>query len=545
MAFMDNSWRLVCHNCSRRYPMGAAINVSGADCCENPNIHVHSTDKPCSFCDSNNVTPAAASVLRGMMAGWLDNQLVLGVSPKDFKFGELASLFEELAAVHGATTKKPAVPDETCDGGEYSEREKRLVGERDAALGKLKAATAMTDEVRGVAFERQEEIDGLRNLLTEAQNVVRERGVLLKRVQSAVRASGDHRDAVDAVEALAAWVWPSREAAGGRDDAGHKLKAAGKMADEVRGTSFGRQEEIDRLRIKLTKAQATLDQTREASKARFALLTRVRVAMGAVCWEGAVEKVEAMAPRFQAALNTVRIRGVLLKRVQAAVRAPGDHQEVVNATEIFAAEVWAARDAAAKAYRDVAGQDRSLVLGINAVVRKRLESVDHNRPGWPRTMTVEEAAVVKGWPNVLTMLLNDAGILFTQVDGLRAELQISREDHTRELAETKRLLDIYRNAEETVWIVQVKELCDILKAGAEEGVDEAATRVMGERDSAQMAHGRTLERLSQLEDIDVDACLEGQCDEHDMANECLDSVSARIRTVGKLVREILVARGES
>ena len=41
-----DSWRCICKNCGKQYPENTAFNVSKADCCEDPIIHIHATIKP-------------------------------------------------------------------------------------------------------------------------------------------------------------------------------------------------------------------------------------------------------------------------------------------------------------------------------------------------------------------------------------------------------------------------------------------------------------------------------------------------------------------
>jgi rRNA maturation endonuclease Nob1 len=49
-AEVAQTWRLVCHACGVRYPHGAAVSVSNADCCEKPRLHLHNTTVPCDLC---------------------------------------------------------------------------------------------------------------------------------------------------------------------------------------------------------------------------------------------------------------------------------------------------------------------------------------------------------------------------------------------------------------------------------------------------------------------------------------------------------------
>ncbi len=431
---VTTGFMLVCHRCRKRYPMEDGLSLRKAVCCEKPDIHIHDPHRPCEYCDDGSHT---------------------------------------IVRLIGRLRKKnPRGLGEACGNVEPTESEKYLKREWRAALARTEQAKKFTDAARGVAFERQEMIEGVTLELQAAQDTVRERGVLLKRVQAAVRASGDYRDAVDAVEALAAWVWPSREAAG----------ESGAVTD-ARADALGA--------------------TREANLARGALLNRVRMAMGAVCWEAGVGRVEAMAKE----VRTVR------DGVKARAAGPAD-------------------------------QERALALEEIASIRKSLSSVDYLRASWPRTMTVEEAVAVKGWGATITVLLAETERLYTQVDGLHADLQIRHGAHIQEGAETKRLLELYQTAEKTVWVPLTEKLSKILISPDTEGLDDAAKRVMGERNSAQRAHGKTLEALSVIEHIDACACLDGDC-EHDLSNECLERVSADLRTVGGLVREILVACGES
>lgn len=250
------------------------------------------------------------------------------------------------------------------------------------------------------------------------------------------------------------------------DNALDRVRQAEKMTVEVRGVAFERQEEIDRLGVELGEAR-----------------------------------------------DTVRERGVLLKRVQAAARAPGGYRDAVDATETMAAEVWATRESV----REAAEMKR-----LPELYQKAEESA------W-LPMTVQLSAILAS-PD--SESLGDAA----------KRVVAERDKAVAGQEETQKLLDIYRNSEAVVWIPQAEELRDILKAGAREGAPVAAKRVMAERDSAQMAHGKTLEALSDIEHIDAIGCLSGDCD-HDLANECLEAVSEDLRAVGKLVRGVLKARG--
>lgn len=41
---LNHDWRLVCHSCGEKYPVGTAMPLRAADCCETPRLHVHSLE---------------------------------------------------------------------------------------------------------------------------------------------------------------------------------------------------------------------------------------------------------------------------------------------------------------------------------------------------------------------------------------------------------------------------------------------------------------------------------------------------------------------
>ena len=47
------NWCLVCHSCKKIWPSDTAISVRHADCCADPDLHVHDLNRPCDLCKSS------------------------------------------------------------------------------------------------------------------------------------------------------------------------------------------------------------------------------------------------------------------------------------------------------------------------------------------------------------------------------------------------------------------------------------------------------------------------------------------------------------
>jgi hypothetical protein len=46
-----NRWRIVCHTCNMKYPECAGVSAEYANCCGNPELHIHDMEEPCSWCE--------------------------------------------------------------------------------------------------------------------------------------------------------------------------------------------------------------------------------------------------------------------------------------------------------------------------------------------------------------------------------------------------------------------------------------------------------------------------------------------------------------
>jgi hypothetical protein len=165
-----------------------------------------------------------------------------------------------------------------------------------------------------------------------------------------------------------------------------------------------------------------------------------------------------------------------------------------------------------------------------------------------------------------------------KVEQLQKQLEKERAEHK----ETSHILAIYKKAEDDVWIALVGEIHSILGANYDEGIDEAAKRVIidlaaktkeinelktliGERYSHPLLPGvifpckddarafqnvwdncenaetkltKLQEGLKQIKHIDANGCLSGDCP-HDQANDCLTILIKELQLVGETIRNLI------